>query len=146
MRKFTFFYLLLIVFVSSFLGGAFVQYLNIHAVSHASQTEDILGELRTKAIHLIGEGDTVRASFFIDSNNAPSLVMYDEKGTNRFSLGLAEAGNPRMTFNHQNSKKLIAIGTSNDKVRNEKARFSIFDYKGMALWKAPNDKDYKMMR
>ncbi len=69
-------------------------------------------EINTKAIHLVGQNNKIRASFYLGVHDSPQLVLYDKEGTNRFNFGLAPAGNPGMSFNDNNGQETISFGDS----------------------------------
>jgi len=127
--------LLIAVCISSFLGGMSIQLVTVVSPVAAKESKKHSDEIRTKAIHLIGQDKKIRASFYLGIHDTPQLVLYDKKGTNRFNFGLAPAGNPGMSFNDNDSNKLIDIGTIYDR-----ASICIWDSQKNIVWQAPHTK------
>ena len=118
--------------VSSFLGGMFVQLLNINPLGFAKESGSYFTEIRTKAIHLVGQDDKIRGSFYLGLYDSPSLILYDKKGTNRFNFGLAPAGNPGMTFNNENFNNLLELDT-----KYNRSTITLWDNHRRIVWHAP---------
>lgn len=135
MNQRQFIILLIAVIISSFFGSMFVQFLTRASLLSAKEDVSRSNEIRTKAVHLVGRDNKIRASFYLGVHDSPELVLYDKEGTNRFNVGLAPAGNPGMAFNDNDFNKLIDIDTSYNR-----ARLSISDQQKRTVWQAPSDK------
>lgn len=135
MNQRQFIILLIAVIISSFLGGMSIQFVTAVPFVTAKESVNYPYTIRVKALHLIGQGNKVRASFYLGVHDAPQLVLYDREGTNRLNFGLAPAGNPGMSFNDNGFNKLIDIDTSYNR-----ASVSIWDSQQNILWQAPNSK------
>ncbi len=135
MNKRQFIILLIAVIISSFLGGMSIQLVNVASSVTAKESLNYPDEIKTKALHLIGQGNKVRASFYLGLHDTPQLVLYDREGTNRFNFGLAPAGNPGMSFNDNSFNKLIDIDTSHNR-----GSVSIWDSQKNIVWQAPHTK------
>jgi hypothetical protein len=135
MNKRQFIILLIAVIISSFLGGMSMQLVNVASSVTAKESFNYPEEIRTKALHLIGQDNKVRASFYLGLRDAPQLVLYDKEGTNRFNFGLAPKGNPGMSFNDNGFNKLIDIDTSYNR-----AIVSIWDLQKNIVWQSPHNK------
>jgi hypothetical protein len=135
MNKRQFIILLIAVIISSFLGSMSIQLVTVASLVTAKESINYSDEIRTKALHLMGGDNKVRASFYLSLHDAPQLVLYDGEGTNRFNVGLAPAGNPGMSFNDNGFNKLIDIDTSYNR-----AAVSIWDSKKNIVWQAPYTK------
>jgi len=127
--------LLIAVCISSFLGGMSIQLVTMASPVAAKESIKYSDEIRTKALHLIGQDKKIRASFYLGIHDTPQLVLYDGRGTNRFNFGLAPAGNPGMSFNDNGFNKLIDIDTSYNR-----ASVSIWDSQRNIVWQAPHTK------
>jgi hypothetical protein len=131
--------LLMLVIISSFLGGAIFQIIFGHSnlaakeravslqVIKASQfllvnkdgriraslsLENFGGEGERPALSLYDGNGKSRADFYLGTNDSPQLIFYDKNGRNRFHLGLAAAGNAGMNINNGKSEKLLELDTS----------------------------------
>ncbi len=135
MNQKQFIILLIAVIISSFLGGMSIQLATIASPVTAKDSVNYSNEIRTKALHLIGQDSKVRASFYLGVHDAPQFVLYDKEGTNRFNFGLAPAGNPGMSFNDDGFNKIIDIDTSYNR-----ARVSIWDSQKNIVWQSPHNK------
>jgi hypothetical protein len=124
--------LLITVIISCFLGSMSIQLVSKTSPAAAKESQYHSDEIRTKAIHLVGQDKKIRASFYLGIHDTPQLVLYDKEGTNRFNFGLAPAGNPGMSFNDNDFNKLIDIGTAYNR-----ATISIWDSQRNLLWRAP---------
>jgi hypothetical protein len=125
--------ILIAVIISSFLGGILAQILTQNGLVFAESTKNFHNEIRTKALHLIGENKEIRASFYLGIHDSPQLVLYDKAGTNRFNFGLAPAGNPGISLNDEKFNTLINFDTSygNPSV-------SVKNTENKLLWRVPN--------
>ncbi len=133
MNQRQFIILLIAVIISSFLGGMSIQLVTVASSVTAKESLNYPHEIRAKALHLIGQDNKVRASFYLGVHDAPQLVLYDREGTNRLNFGLAPAGNPGMSFNDNGFNKLIDIDTSYNR-----ASVSIWDSQKNIVWQAPH--------
>jgi hypothetical protein len=133
--------LVVIIFgsISSFLGGAFVQFIfsppeviakesvksatvlkankflltNQKGQIRASLSLDSFGEKDERpALILFDKDGKPRATLFLGNNDSPEMALYDKNGTNRFNFGLTPAGNAGMTVNNGNFEKLLDVNTS----------------------------------
>jgi hypothetical protein len=143
MNKKQFLMLSIFVLISSFLGGAFVQYIFYapaviakESVRPSSGTvikaNRILltnqkGQIRASlsldspglkderpALTFFDRDGKSRASFYLGNNDSPEMIFYDKNGNNRFNFGLAPAGNAGLNINGGNHKKLVDLETSSD--------------------------------
>jgi hypothetical protein len=141
MQKKQFFILLIAVLISSFIGGAFVQYVFYTPAVLAkesvwSSTGTVIkanrilltnpkGQIRASlslespgsrderpALTFFDKDGKTRASLYLGSQDSPEMILYDKIGTNRFNFGLAPAGNAGLNINSGNSKKLVELDTS----------------------------------
>ena len=134
-------FLLAIIFVSisSFLGGALIQFIfhppeviakedvrsstvmkankflltNQQGQIRASLSLDGFGgrDERPALIFFDKDGKS-RAIFYLGNSDSPEMVLYDKNGTNRFNFGLAPAGNAGMSVNNGKYEKLLDLDTS----------------------------------
>ena len=129
------------VIISSFLGGAFIQYIfQTQAVSAKESPRPSPGPvLKANKFLLINPKGEVRASLsldaaggkeerpaltfydkegkarallFLGNSDSPEMIFYDKAGTNRFNFGLAPTGNAGMTVNNGRYEKLLDLNTS----------------------------------
>jgi hypothetical protein len=139
MNKKQFMLVIIFVSISSFLGGAVVQYIfhppeviakegarastvmkaskilltNLKGQIRASLSLDNLGgKDEYPALTFFDKDGKSRATFYLGNNDSPELVLYDKNGTNRFNFGLAPAGNAGMTVNNGNFEKLLDVNTA----------------------------------
>ena len=124
--------ILIAVIASSFLGGMMVQLLNISPLVIAKEHGDYFAEIRTKAVHLVGQNNKIRASFYLGLHDSPQLILYDKEGTNRFNFGLAPAGNPGMVFNNESFTTLLEFDT-----KYNRATIALRDTQGKLVWQVP---------
>ena len=94
----------------SFLGGIIFQMYSTGFLIHAKENH-FYPEIRTKALYLVDDQNKIRGSFYLGIHDCPNLVLYDKDETNRFSFGLAPAGNPGMSFYNEKFEKLIDFST-----------------------------------
>src|SRR4030042_7171466 len=132
MHRNQFLIVLLAVVVSSFLGGMLVQLLNTNSLVVAKEPGNYFTEVRTKAVHLVGQDNKIQASFYLGLHDSPQLVLYDKEGTNRFNFGLAPAGNPGITFNNETYNKLLEFDT-----KNNRSSITLWDTQSKIVWQAP---------
>ena len=139
MNKRQFVVLLMFVVISSFLGGAMVQFIfgdaNLiakeRAISfHVIKAGQFLlvnqkGKIRASlslgdpggknerpAFSLYDQYGRSRAVFYLGIQDSPQMIFYDKNGKNRFHIGLAAAGNAGMNINNGKSEKLLELDTS----------------------------------
>jgi hypothetical protein len=139
MNRKQFLLVIIIVSISSFLGGAFVQFIfhppeviakesvksatvlkankflltNQKDQIRASLSLDSFGEKDERpALILFDKDGKPRATLFLGNNDSPEMALYDKSGTNRFNFGLTPAGNAGMTVNNGNFEKLLDVNTS----------------------------------
>jgi hypothetical protein len=141
MNKRQFLVVLIAVIVSSFLGGAFIQFifqapeviakesvrsssgavlkankfllLNSKGQTRASLSLDYPGGKEERpALTFFDKDGKARAFLFLGNGDSPEMILYDKAGTNRFNFGLAPAGNAGMTVNNGNLEKLLDLNTS----------------------------------
>ena len=139
MNKKQFVVLLMFVTISSFLGGAMVQFIfgvansmakeraiSFHVIkaSHfllvnkngkicaSLSLEDPGGKNERPAFSLYGQDGRSRAVFYLGILDSPQMIFYDKNGKNRFHIGLAAAGNAGMNINNGKSEKLLELDTS----------------------------------
>jgi len=134
-------FLVVIIFgsISSFLGGAFVQFIfhppeviakeSVRSPTVMKANQFLLtnqkGQIRASlslenpggkgegpALTFFDKDGKPRAIFYLGNGDSPEMVLYDKNGTNRFSFGLAPAGNAGMTVNNGNYEKLLDVNTS----------------------------------
>lgn len=143
MNKKQFLILIMSVLISSFLGGAFVQFI-FHApavIAKESLRSSIGTVIKANKFLLTNQKGLIRASlslespglkdehpaltffdkdgksrasFYLGNHDSPEMVFYDKNGTNRFNFGLAPAGNAGLSINSGKFKKLIELDTSSD--------------------------------
>jgi hypothetical protein len=141
MNKKQFLIVIISVSISSFLGGAFIQFI-FHAPaalakeSVRSSTGTVIkahkilltnpkGQVRASlslenpgliderpALTFFDKDGKSRASLYLGNHDSPEMVFYDKNGTNRFNFGLAPAGNAGLNINSGESKKMIDLNTS----------------------------------
>jgi len=141
MNKKQFLFVMLAVILSSFLGGAFVQFIfqtpaviakesarpsagpvlkankflltNPKGQIRASLSLDNpSGKEERPALTFFDKDGRARALLFLGNSDSPEMILYDKAGTNRFNFGLAPAGNAGMTVNNGNFEKLLDLNTS----------------------------------
>ena len=122
MNKKQFVVLLMFVTISSFLGGAMVQFIFGDANSMAKERaisfhvikashfllvnkngkicaslslEDPGGKNERPAFSLYGQDGRSRAVFYLGILDSPQMIFYDKNGKNRFHIGLAAASAER---------------------------------------------------
>lgn len=134
-------FLLAIIFVSisSFLGGALIQFIsqppeviakedvrsstvmkankflltNQKGQIRASLSLDSFGGKDERpGLILFDKDGKARAIFYLGNSDSPEMVLYDKNGTNRFNLGLAPAGHAGMAVNNGNFEKLLDVSTT----------------------------------
>lgn len=132
MDKKQFIILLISVVISSFLGGSLIQLFVGDLHVFAKEPSDYFDVIKTKTIHLIGQNDKIRASFYLGIHDSPQLVLYDKNGTNRFNFGLAPAGNPGMAFNDENFSKILELDT-----KYSKASITLWGAENKIIWQVP---------
>ncbi len=133
MNRKQFLLILFAVVISSFLGGMFTQFIYSSTLVSAKEFSSNPKEIRTKAVHLVGQGNKIRASFYLSNHDHPQLVLYDKMGTNRFNLGLAPDGNSGISLNDEKFNKLIDLDTSHGN-----AKISLMDSGNKIIWQVPN--------
>jgi hypothetical protein len=141
MNKKQFLIVLISVLFSSFLGGAFVQFI-LHApavIAKESVKASTGTVIKANKIFLINQKGQVRASLslenpgliderpaltffdkdgkyraslYLGNHDSPEIVFYDKNGTNRLNFGLAPAGNAGLSINSVELKKMIDVDTS----------------------------------
>ena len=139
MNKKQFAVLLMFVIISSFLGGAMVQFIfggahliakeraiSFHVIK-ASQfllinkngkiraslsLEDSGGKNERPAFSLYDQNGKSRADLYLGIHDSPQMIFYDKNGKNRFHIGLSAAGNAGMNINNGKSEKLLELDTS----------------------------------
>lgn len=133
--------LVVIIFVSisSFLGGALIQFIfhppeviakegvksstvvkankflltNQRGQIRASLSLDSFGAKDERpALILFDRDGKPRATFYLGNSDSPEMVLYDKNGTNRFNFGLAPAGHAGMSVNNGSLEKLLDVNTS----------------------------------
>lgn len=116
------------------IGGAIISLFVNDFTGFAKEKTDkkYFDEVRAKAIHLVGEDGNIHASFYLGQHDSPQIVLYDKEGTNRFSFGLAPAGNPGMSFNDENFKRLIELDTAYGR-----ATITLWSKENEVLWSVP---------
>ena len=139
MNKKQFLIAIIIVSISAFLGGAFVQFIlhppdviakesarpstvmkankflltNPKGQIRASLSLDSFGGTDERpALTFFDKDGKPRAIIYLGNSDSPEMVLYDKNGTNRFNFGLAPSGNAGMTVNNGNFEKLLDINTS----------------------------------
>ena len=139
MNKGQFFMLAILVSISSFLGGAFVQFIFHPPDVIAKESVRASTIIKANKILLTNQRGQIRASLslenpggpdeqpglifydkdgkpraflFLGNSDSPQMVLYDKKGINRFNFGLSPAGNAGMTVNNGNFEKLLDVNTS----------------------------------
>lgn len=135
MNKKQFIILLIAVVVSSFLGGMSLQLISFVPSVIAKEYVKYPDEIKTKALHLIGQDNKVRASFYLGMHDAPQLILFDKEGNNRFNFGLAPAGNAGMAFKDNAFNTLLDIDTVSNR-----ARIAIWDSQKNIVWLSPHSK------
>ena len=130
---------IILISISSFLGGAFVQLILNPPDVMAKESARSSTVIRANKFLLTNPKGQIRASLSLDSfggkdegpaltffdrdgkpraivylgkSDSPEMVLYDKNGTNRFNFGLAPAGNAGMTVNNGNFEKLLDVNTS----------------------------------
>lgn len=124
--------ILIITVFSSFIGGMVAQYVKLNSIFQTEIKGDYPTELRTKGIHLIGKNNKIRASFSLGTHDTPTLILYDNKGTIRFDLGLAPAGNPGMSFGDENRVILLDLDT-----KYNRPSITLSDTQNKTIWRVP---------
>jgi hypothetical protein len=141
MNKKQFLIIIFSVLISSFLGGAFVQYVFqapavIAKESVRPSTGTVIkankfllinqkGQVRASlslensglvderpALTFFDKDGKSRASLYLGNHDSPEIVFYDKNGANRFNLGLSPAGNAGLSINSVELKKMIEVDTS----------------------------------
>ena len=139
MNRKQFLIVIILVLISSFLGGAFVQFIfhppeviakeSVKSATVLKANKFLLtnpkGQIRGSfsldsfggsderpALILFDKDGKPRATFFLGNNDSPEMALYDKSGTNRFNFGLTPAGNAGMTVNSGNFEKLLDVNTS----------------------------------
>jgi hypothetical protein len=125
---------LIAVIISSFVGGMSAQILTQNGAAFAEGTRGFQEEIKTKALHLVGENEKVRASFYLGAHGSPQIVLYDKEGTNRLNAGLSPAGNPGVSLNDENFNTLINLDT-----KYGHPDISISSSENKLLWRVPNN-------
>jgi hypothetical protein len=100
--------------IGGLLGGLVSSHLPVCESVLAKETAVRLNEIRTRAVHLVGQDGTIRASFYVDLHDSPQFALYDREGVNRFHVGIAPAGNAEMTFKDHKVRTLIQIDAEYD--------------------------------
>jgi hypothetical protein len=141
MNKRQFLIAIIFVFASSFLGGAFVQFVfqapaviakespkpsappvirtnKILLTNHRGQVRASLslenpGSIDERpALTFFDKDGKPRASLYLGNQDSPEMVFLDKNGTNRFNFGLAPSGNAGLSINSSELKKMIDVDTS----------------------------------
>ena len=139
MNKKQFLVVIIFISISSFLGGAFVQFIfhppeviakeSVKSATVLKANKFLLtnpkGQIRASlsldsfggsderpALILFDKDGKPRATLFLGNNDSPEMALYDKNGTNRFNFGLSPAGNAGMTVNNGNFEKLLDVNTS----------------------------------
>ncbi|MCX5908681.1 MAG: hypothetical protein NTY64_16270 [Deltaproteobacteria bacterium] len=141
MNKKQFLIVIIFVLISSFLGGAFVQFI-FHAPAVIakegvrSSTGTVIkankillinpkGQIRASlslenpgvkderpALTFFDKDGKSRASLYLGNQDSPEMVLYDKNGTNRFNFGLGPAGNAGLNITSGELKKMLELDTS----------------------------------
>jgi len=141
MNKKQFLIVIIFVLISSFLGGALVQFI-FHAPAVIakervrSSTGTVIkankillinpkGQIRASlslenpglknerpALTFFDKDGKSRASLYLGNHDSPEMVFYGKNGTNRFNFGLAPAGNAGLSITSGEFKKMIDLDTS----------------------------------
>jgi hypothetical protein len=128
-----------LISISSFLGGAFIQFIfqpseviakeSIRSSNVTKANKFLLtnlkGQIRASlslenpggkdehpALTFYDKDGKPRATLFLGVSDSPEMALYDKNGTNRFNFGLSPAGNAGMTVNNGNFEKLLDVNTS----------------------------------
>ena len=139
MNKRQFLLAIICVSISSFLGGALVQFIFHPPEVIAKEAAKSSPVVKASKILLINPKGQIRASLsldnpggrderpaltffdkdgksraivFLGNNDSPEMALYDKNGANRFNFGLTPAGNAGMTVNNGNYEKLLDVNTS----------------------------------
>ena len=139
MNKKQFLVVIIFVSISSFLGGALVQFISRPPEVIAKESARPSTVMKANKFLLTNPKGQIRASLSLDSfggtderpgltffdkegkpraiiylgnSDSPEMVLYDKNGTNRFNFGLAPSGNAGMTVNNGNFEKLLDVNTS----------------------------------
>jgi hypothetical protein len=110
MNKKQYIFIVMVVIVSSFFGSLAYQYFavgcNLFAKDKKYQEQLYSKVVRTKSIQLVSDDGKIHATFYLGTNDAPNLVLFDKNEKNRFNFGLAPAGNAGLTIYSEDGKKI----------------------------------------